>query len=152
SSWHREWLLDLLAIWAFACANVFSQADQLLKGMKSRVDEMRENRSKSMQRVLLLAEALYQYGKSDYIRAYDILGPNFNVHEYKVIGASDEQLDVFDEVCNRSFGAKGSDQEWSPLYMAFVGEGLFNEEGRGLRNCSRKSQSSRNDILHIEMN
>ncbi|XP_057826980.2 uncharacterized protein LOC131038538 isoform X1 [Cryptomeria japonica] len=98
SSWHQEWLLDLLATWAFAYANAFSQADQLLKGMKGRVNEMQGKRRESMQRVLLLAEALYQYGKGDYTRAYDTLGPNFNVLEYKVIGASDEQLDVFEEV------------------------------------------------------
>lgn len=98
SLWHQEWLLDLLAIWALTFTNKFSQADQLLEGMKCRVNEMIGKKSQSMQRVLLLAEALYHYGKSEYSRAYNILGSNFNVREYKVIGASDEQLDVFDNV------------------------------------------------------
>eukprot|EP01018_Ginkgo_biloba_P003847 Gb_36560 [translate_table: standard] len=66
--------------------------------MKCRVDEMRGKKCQLMHRALLLAEALYHYGRSDHNRAYEILGPNFNVQEYKVIGASDEQLDVFDEV------------------------------------------------------
>lgn len=98
SLWHQEWLLDLLAVWALTFTNKFSQADQLLEDMKCRVNEMRGKKRQSMQRVLLLAEALYHYGKSDYSRAYNILGPNFNACEYKVIGASDEQLDVFDNV------------------------------------------------------
>lgn len=98
SLWHQEWLLDLLAVWALTFTNKFSQADQLLEDMKCRVNEMRGKKRQSMQRVLLLAEALYHYGKSDYSQAYNILGPNFNVCECKVIGASDEQLDVFDNV------------------------------------------------------
>lgn len=98
SLWHQEWLLDLLAIWALTFTNKFSQADQLLEGMKCRINKMTGKKSQSMQRVLLLAEALYHYGKSDFSRAYNILGSNFNVCEYKVIGASNEQLDVFEDV------------------------------------------------------
>ncbi|XP_072987831.1 uncharacterized protein [Typha latifolia] len=45
-----------------------------------------------------LAEAVYEYGRGEYKKAFEILGPDFNAIDYKMIGASDEQLDVFTEV------------------------------------------------------
>uniref|UniRef100_A0A1D1Z362 Tetratricopeptide repeat protein 38 n=1 Tax=Anthurium amnicola TaxID=1678845 RepID=A0A1D1Z362_9ARAE len=45
-----------------------------------------------------LAEALLEYGKASHHKVFDILGPNFDAIDYKMIGASDEQLDVFNEV------------------------------------------------------
>ncbi|KAL8035659.1 hypothetical protein ABFX02_12G111800 [Erythranthe guttata] len=45
-----------------------------------------------------LAEALHKYGKGDYTEALELLGHDFDAIDYKIIGASDEQLDVFTEV------------------------------------------------------
>ncbi|KAF9623859.1 hypothetical protein IFM89_005444 [Coptis chinensis] len=43
-------------------------------------------------------EALYEYGKGSYEHAFGLLGPDFDANYCKVIGASDEQIDVFNEV------------------------------------------------------
>uniref|UniRef100_A0A0E0D4R8 Tetratricopeptide repeat protein 38 n=1 Tax=Oryza meridionalis TaxID=40149 RepID=A0A0E0D4R8_9ORYZ len=45
-----------------------------------------------------LAEAVYEYGKGEHKKVFDILGPDFDALSYKMIGASDEQVDVFNEV------------------------------------------------------
>ncbi|CAN4116228.1 unnamed protein product [Withania somnifera] len=44
------------------------------------------------------SEALFDYGKGENGRALELLGQTFDVVDYKIIGASDEQLDVFNEV------------------------------------------------------
>ncbi|CAN4124353.1 unnamed protein product [Withania somnifera] len=51
-----------------------------------------------MQRAMLLAEALFEYGKGENEQALELLGQTFDAIDYKIIGASDEQLDVFNEV------------------------------------------------------
>eukprot|EP00252_Welwitschia_mirabilis_P020959 TRINITY_DN5251_c0_g1_i4.p1 TRINITY_DN5251_c0_g1~~TRINITY_DN5251_c0_g1_i4.p1 ORF type:complete len:374 (-),score=71.63 TRINITY_DN5251_c0_g1_i4:124-1245(-) len=96
SLWHQEWQLDLFVVWAFSYSNKASQAEQCLDGMKRRVTHMRESKSQRFKSVLLLAESLYYYGKSDYHQAYNVLGKGFNVCDCKVMGASNEQLDVFE--------------------------------------------------------
>ncbi|KAK8963154.1 hypothetical protein KSP40_PGU007586 [Platanthera guangdongensis] len=45
-----------------------------------------------------LAEAMYAYGRDDHCKVIDILGPDFDAVDYKMIGASDEQLEVFNEI------------------------------------------------------
>ncbi|KAK6160044.1 hypothetical protein DH2020_003425 [Rehmannia glutinosa] len=45
-----------------------------------------------------LAEALYKYGTGDNEVALELLGHDFDAINYKIIGASDEQLDVFTEL------------------------------------------------------
>ncbi|XP_006483271.1 uncharacterized protein LOC102622285 isoform X2 [Citrus sinensis] len=45
-----------------------------------------------------LAEALYAYGRGNDEKALELLGPDFDANSCKMIGASDEQLDVFNEV------------------------------------------------------
>jgi hypothetical protein len=45
-----------------------------------------------------LAEAVYEYGKGEHKKVFDILGPDFDALSCKMIGASDEQVDVFNEV------------------------------------------------------
>ncbi|XP_019238542.1 PREDICTED: tetratricopeptide repeat protein 38 isoform X3 [Nicotiana attenuata] len=45
-----------------------------------------------------LAEALFEYGKGENERALEFLDETFDAINYKIIGASDEQLDVFNEV------------------------------------------------------
>ncbi|TVU45630.1 hypothetical protein EJB05_05121, partial [Eragrostis curvula] len=44
------------------------------------------------------AEAVYEYGKGEDKKVFDTLGPDFDALGYKMIGASDEQVDVFNEV------------------------------------------------------
>ncbi|KAI7999266.1 Myb-related protein 2 [Camellia lanceoleosa] len=46
-----------------------------------------------------LAKAVYEYGKGNYKEALELLGPDFEANNFKTIVASDEQLDVFNEVC-----------------------------------------------------
>ncbi|KAI8016636.1 Conserved oligomeric Golgi complex subunit 4 [Camellia lanceoleosa] len=48
--------------------------------------------------VEVVVEAVYEYGKGNYKEALELLGPDFEANNFKTIGASDEQLDVFNEV------------------------------------------------------
>ncbi|RYR64978.1 hypothetical protein Ahy_A03g010992 isoform A [Arachis hypogaea] len=43
-------------------------------------------------------KAVYAYGSGNDRHGLEILGPDFDAHSFKLIGASDEQLDVFNEV------------------------------------------------------
>nr|GMD95655.1 tetratricopeptide repeat protein 38 isoform X1 [Ipomoea batatas]GME17606.1 tetratricopeptide repeat protein 38 isoform X1 [Ipomoea batatas] len=74
SFWYLEWHLDVLTLWALACTGEVSKAEDLLE------------------------EALFQYGKGDDKAALELLEPEFDAVNYKIIGASDEQADVFNEV------------------------------------------------------
>ncbi|KAL5714761.1 hypothetical protein ACHQM5_016675 [Ranunculus cassubicifolius] len=51
-----------------------------------------------MQSAILLAEAMYEYGRNNNERALGLFGLDFDVNKCKIIGASDEQIDVFNEV------------------------------------------------------
>ena len=59
---------------------------------------MTKKKQQRMQRGMMLAEALYAYGRDDDNRGLELLDPNFDATDYKIIGASDEQVDVFNEV------------------------------------------------------
>ncbi|KAL6350457.1 hypothetical protein AAG906_019104 [Vitis piasezkii] len=98
STWYIEWHLDLLTIWALASTGELVKAEALLQGLKSRLSRMSKKKQQTMQRGILLAEALYEYGRGNHIRALELLGPDFNANHCKMIGASDEQLDVFNEL------------------------------------------------------
>lgn len=96
--WYLEWHLDVLILWALACNGELAKAEELLEGLKSRISGMNKKQQQLMQRGIMLAEALYRYGKGDYEQALEFLGPEFDANNFKMIGASDEQLDVFNEV------------------------------------------------------
>lgn len=96
--WFLEWHLDILIVWALSCTGRFNKAESLLKGLKSSVSMMSKKKQQQMHGGLALAEALYKYGKGDYKGALELLGHEFDAVNYKIIGASDEQLDVFTEV------------------------------------------------------
>ncbi|XP_066380092.1 uncharacterized protein [Miscanthus floridulus] len=98
SIWHAEWLLDLLILWALASMSELKSAHNMLESLKSRVRSMDRNRQQVMQKAIKLAEAAYEYGKGDHMKVFDTLGPVFDALDYKMIGASDEQVDVFNEV------------------------------------------------------
>ncbi|XP_021307544.1 tetratricopeptide repeat protein 38 isoform X1 [Sorghum bicolor] len=98
SIWHAEWLLDLLILWALASMSELKSAHNMLESLKSRVRSMDRNRQQVMQKAIKLAEAAYEYGKGDHMKVFDTLGPDFDALGYKMIGASDEQVDVFNEV------------------------------------------------------
>lgn len=98
ANWHVEWHLDLLISWALAKTGELSKAEDLLKGLKSRISSMNKKKQQRMQRGMLLAEALYEYGRGNNKQALEVLGPDFDANDCKMIGASDEQLDVFNEV------------------------------------------------------
>ncbi|XP_031386273.1 tetratricopeptide repeat protein 38 isoform X2 [Punica granatum] len=96
--WHIEWHLDLLCLWALACVGEVSKAEELLGGLKSRFSMMTKKKQITMQKGIVLAEAMLEYGKGNSERALELLGPDFDAYYCKTIGASDEQLDVFNEV------------------------------------------------------
>ncbi|KAJ8445410.1 hypothetical protein Cgig2_031223 [Carnegiea gigantea] len=96
--WYMEWHLDVLILWALARTGKLSPAQELIEGLRTRVSNMNKKKQQKMQRGLSLAEALYEYGRGDDERAVELLGLDFNANDYKAIGASDEQLDVFNEV------------------------------------------------------
>ncbi|XP_048231867.1 tetratricopeptide repeat protein 38 isoform X2 [Ricinus communis] len=98
ANWYLEWLLDVLILWALAKTGELSKAEDLLNGLKSRISKMNKKKQQLMQRGVQLAEALYEYGRGNNKQALDVLGPDFNAYDCKMIGASDEQLDVFNEV------------------------------------------------------
>lgn len=96
--WHIEWHFDLLILWALTSTDKLPAAQELLEGLKLRVSNMNDKKQKQMQRGLVLAEALYEYGRGNDEHALQLLGSDFDACTYKTIGASDEQLDVFNEV------------------------------------------------------
>ncbi|KAK3149688.1 hypothetical protein QOZ80_3AG0220950 [Eleusine coracana subsp. coracana] len=98
STWHVEWLLDLLILWALSNMNEIERAQNMLESLRSSVSSMDRKRQQVMQKAIQLADAVYEYGKEEYKKVFDILGPDFDALGYKMIGASDEQVDVFNEV------------------------------------------------------
>lgn len=97
-NWFLEWHLDLLIVWALSYTGDIARAEDLVKGLKSRVSRMNEKKQRLMQRAVLLAEGLFAYGKRENEKALEFLGLEFDALDYKMIGASDEQLDVFNEI------------------------------------------------------
>ncbi|XP_023537841.1 tetratricopeptide repeat protein 38-like isoform X1 [Cucurbita pepo subsp. pepo] len=98
ANWHLEWHFDLLTTWALAKSGEIFPAEELLGSLESRMLKMTPKKQEKMQRGMLLAEALYKYGRGDYKGALDLLGLDFDANDCKMIGASNEQLDVFNEV------------------------------------------------------
>ncbi|XP_047085708.1 tetratricopeptide repeat protein 38-like [Lolium rigidum] len=98
SIWHVEWLLDLLILWALSTMNESKAAENLLDSLRKRVSSMEAKRQKVMHKAIQLADAVSKYGKGEHKAVFDILGPEFDGLSYKMIGASDEQVDVFNEV------------------------------------------------------
>eukprot|EP00249_Psilotum_nudum_P012520 c23829_g1_i1 orf=81-1568(+) len=98
SSWNKEWLLDLLVVWALAHSGHQRKADCLLKNLQNRVEEMKPNKQKPMLIAIKLAAGLCQYGNGNYKEAFYSLGSDFDVQKMKSVGASNEQLDVFEEL------------------------------------------------------
>ncbi|XP_057759777.1 uncharacterized protein LOC130980149 [Arachis stenosperma] len=98
ANWYLEWHLDVLTVWALAKSGKFSEAADLLKGLKERVSRMNIKKQQSMQRAMRLAEAVYAYGTGNDKHGVELLGPDFDAMDYKIIGASDEQVDVFNDV------------------------------------------------------
>ncbi|KAK7362089.1 hypothetical protein VNO77_04189 [Canavalia gladiata] len=98
ANWYIDWQLDVLTVWALAKAGEFSKAEDLLNGLENRISRMNKKKQQLKQRGIVLAEALYAYGKGNDKRGLELLGPDFDANDFKMIGASDEQLDVFNEV------------------------------------------------------
>ncbi|KAI4330092.1 hypothetical protein MLD38_028399 [Melastoma candidum] len=97
-NWYIEWHLDILIIWALAFSGKLSVAEELLDNLKSRFSLMNKKKQLTMQQAILLAEAMYEFGNGHYKQGLDMLGLDFDAISCKRIGASDEQLDVFNEV------------------------------------------------------
>ncbi|KAB5537583.1 hypothetical protein DKX38_015116 [Salix brachista] len=119
ANWYLEWHLDVLILWALAKTGEPSKAEDLLEGLKLRIHKMSIKKQQRMQRVIRvpldatrphpndavnplsegLAEALFEYGRGNDKQALDLLDSDFDANDCKMLGASDEQLDVFNEVC-----------------------------------------------------
>ncbi|KAI9170257.1 hypothetical protein LWI28_025086 [Acer negundo] len=98
ANWYLEWHLDLLILPTLAITGELSKAEELLEGLKSRLSKMTKKKQRLMQTGIQLAQSLYEYGRGNDKKALELLGPDFDANACKVIGASDEQLDVFNEV------------------------------------------------------
>lgn len=98
SLWHLDWLLDILALWALARAKESLKAEELLSSIKFRTSNFKNKKQQVMQKATLLAEAIFEYGRDDHHKVINILGPDFYAVDFKIIGASDEQLEVFNEI------------------------------------------------------
>lgn len=98
SMWHVEWFLDILVLWTLARAKEALKAEELLSSIKSRFSFLNKKKQQEMQRATQLAEATYEYGRGNHHKVVDILGPDFDAIDFKMIGASDEQLEVFNEI------------------------------------------------------
>ncbi|KAJ4871707.1 Tetratricopeptide repeat (TPR)-like superfamily protein [Raphanus sativus] len=96
--WYQEWLFDITIIWALSKVGNTSLAHLLLEGLKSRTSHMSKKKQQLMQKAIQLAEAVNEYGKGNYKKALQLVGPDFDAADYKVIGASDLQMDVFNEI------------------------------------------------------
>ncbi|AEE30780.1 Tetratricopeptide repeat (TPR)-like superfamily protein [Arabidopsis thaliana] len=96
--WYQDWLFDITTIWALSKVEKTSLAHELLEGLKSRTSAMNPKKQKLMQKAILLAEAVYEYGKGNYEIALELLGLDFDAANYKVIGGSGLQMDVFNEI------------------------------------------------------
>ncbi|KAI3869455.1 hypothetical protein MKX03_031711 [Papaver bracteatum] len=90
--WHIQWHMDILILWALSSTNKITEAETLLKEMKSK------KTNPSLKKGIQLAEGLLEFGQGNHEKAFKLLGPEFEISNYKIIGASDEQLDVFNEV------------------------------------------------------
>ncbi|KAL8518841.1 hypothetical protein ACS0TY_009983 [Phlomoides rotata] len=82
--WFLEWHLDIFILWVLSCIGEFNKAEDLLKGLKSRVSKMSKKKQQIMQKGLSLAEALYRYGKGEYKEALELFGHDFDSIDYKV--------------------------------------------------------------------
>uniref|UniRef100_M4E7A3 Uncharacterized protein n=1 Tax=Brassica campestris TaxID=3711 RepID=M4E7A3_BRACM len=97
-NWYMSWHLDILIVWALAKVGETSKARELLEGLKLRLSKMNKKKQEVMKRGIQLGEAVYEYAKGDYKQALELLGSDFNAFDYKIIGASYEQIDVFNEM------------------------------------------------------
>ncbi|KAL0799016.1 hypothetical protein Bca101_054191 [Brassica carinata] len=81
--WYQEWLFDITIIWALSKVGNTSLAHVLLEGLKSRTSHMSKKKQRLMQKAIQLAEAVYEYGKGNYKKALELLGPDFDAADYK---------------------------------------------------------------------
>ncbi|KAL0705132.1 hypothetical protein Bca4012_071557 [Brassica carinata] len=97
-NWYMSWHLDILIVWALAKVGETSRDRELLEGLKLRLSKMNKKKQQVMQKGIQLGEAVYEYAKGNYKQALELLGSDFNAFGYKITGASDEQIDVFNEM------------------------------------------------------
>ncbi|CAK9206711.1 unnamed protein product [Sphagnum troendelagicum] len=98
ASWHKEWLQDLLIVWGLSRGHNVREAGRLLQTLTLKVQELEMEQQMVLECILRLAKALYEYGTSNYKAVCQLLGPVSNCSKFKVMGASDEQLDVIEEL------------------------------------------------------
>ncbi|KAH7296187.1 hypothetical protein KP509_26G012400 [Ceratopteris richardii] len=95
SVWHKEKLLDLLMIWSWAYIGGETYRNRL-RELQERLSNQIEN--KGLRMFMKVAKGLNEYGKGNFEKAFNAMGSEIQLDELKVIGASDEQLDIFEEL------------------------------------------------------
>ncbi|XP_010551491.1 PREDICTED: tetratricopeptide repeat protein 38 isoform X2 [Tarenaya hassleriana] len=123
--WYLEWHLDILTIWALTKVGETSKAQKLLDGLKFRTSRMNKKKRKLMQKGIRLGEAVYEYARGNYKQTLELLGPDFDAIDYKIIGASDEQIDVFGEIWCKALILNGQ----SSTAMEVIKKRLENRDG-----------------------
>lgn len=74
----------MLTLWALAYTKEFAKAEDLLQGLKNRFSKMSKKKQQAMQRVMLLAQGLYEYGRGNDKVASELLGPEFDINHCKL--------------------------------------------------------------------
>eukprot|EP00850_Spirogloea_muscicola_P006546 SM000031S11555 [mRNA] locus=s31:338099:342522:+ [translate_table: standard] len=101
--WHGELLLDLLMAWALSRKpNSMTPAAAFMRSTEARPDSPAErSKFKYLLRrhaFVQVAKAMQAFAREQYTDACQALGDGFSARCLKPIGASNEQLDVFEEV------------------------------------------------------
>eukprot|EP00850_Spirogloea_muscicola_P003600 SM000014S00388 [mRNA] locus=s14:1053830:1057919:- [translate_table: standard] len=100
SQWHGDLLLDLLMAWALSRkADSANPAAAFMRSTEARVESMPNVRRAIMRGCYLpVAKAMQAFAREQYTDACQAFGDGFLARCLKPIGASNEQLDVFEEV------------------------------------------------------
>ncbi|KAL0795419.1 hypothetical protein Bca101_066796 [Brassica carinata] len=97
-NWYISWNLDILIVWALAKVGETSRAHELLEGLKFRliVSKMNKKKQQMMQKGFSPEKLCMNTQRVTTNKLnLDLLGSDFNAFGYKIIGASDGQIDVF---------------------------------------------------------
>ncbi|KAL2643537.1 hypothetical protein R1flu_011124 [Riccia fluitans] len=141
---HQELLLHVLSVWAFSRADQFKEASEMLNNVKCRARAVEGLKQETLHCVTSLAVAMYNYGRENFVAVADALGPSFSISNMKALGASNEQLEVFDDVWCIAFVRAGRAQEvvevaqrctrereWSPFSSRILEE-AYAKSGRSI--------------------
>ncbi|CAM6089845.1 unnamed protein product [Calypogeia fissa] len=93
-----ELLLEVLSVWALSRADHLAEATQKLKHIGSRSLALEGHEKEPWQSVTQLLTAVYEFGRANYEAVCQVMETPFNRNNFKMLGASNEQLEVFEEM------------------------------------------------------